>query len=217
VRYYAADWEGARLHLEQAWQMAQAAQDHWRTCLCLKYLAMLELEAGSTPAALRYSREMAIVAAQMDETGIEGAIAAALSLLAQYASEQSDPTVLEQIFVALNQLDDQRMLAYSLNYAAQIDLQQNHVKLAIARAEAALAAARVVKHHSCLAIARAILGRGQLALGQTEQAIATLHNLRRQIDHHLISVRAHAAVEQLAQQLEPYLTTSGGKHGDRTR
>ncbi|MBE9180613.1 AAA family ATPase [Oculatella sp. LEGE 06141] len=216
VRYYAADWEGARLHLEQAWQMAQADQDHWRTCLCLKYLAMLELEAGSTPDALRYGHEMATVAAQMAETGSEGAIAAALILLAQYASSHSDPTALEQILSDLHRLDDQRMLAYTLNCAAEIDLQQNRVKLAIAHAEAALAAARVVEHYSCLAIAGAILGRAQLALGQTKSAIVTLQNLRRQIDHHPISVRAHAAVEQFAQQLELCLTTSGETHGDRT-
>ncbi|MBD3887155.1 AAA family ATPase [Phormidium tenue FACHB-886] len=218
VRYYAADWQGARLHLQQAWQMAQATEDHWRICLCLKYLAMLELEVGNNADSLHYSREMAIVAAQMDETSSEGAIAAALSLLAQYPSDTAGhQAALEQTLSALHQLDDQRMLAYTLNCAAEIDLQQNRVELAIARAEAALAAASVVEHHSCLAIAWAILGQGHLALGDAKQAIEILQSLQRQIVHQPISVRASAAVQQLAQQLEPYLIKSGEIYGNRTR
>jgi len=47
ARYYHADSAGARLLLEQAWPMAQVEQDHWRECISVKYLAMLELEGDN--------------------------------------------------------------------------------------------------------------------------------------------------------------------------
>jgi predicted ATPase len=202
VRYYEADRESARLLLEQAWRMAQALQDHWRECICLKYLAMLELEAGEAEASLVYSRAMAIVADQMGETNTESAIAAALTLLVQYrANPIRHHALLEQVLSTLNQLDDQRLRAYTLTYAAETDLQYQRIDLAITRAQAALTAARVVDHASCIALAWVAWVRGLLASGELQQAIATFNALRQQIRDRAISVRAHTALQQLELQI----------------
>lgn len=203
VRYYAADWVSARSLLEQAWRMAHVAQDHWRKCICLKYLAMVELEAGNPAVAMHYSQEMAIVAAQMDETGSEEAMATALTLLAQYAANpEGDQMALEQVVSRLYQLDNQRMCAYTLIEAAAIDLQQNRVELAMARAESGLVKARVVGHLSGIALAWGILVQALLTVGDLERAAIEFEQLRQQIDHHTISARAHAAIQQLMSALK---------------
>lgn len=217
VRYYAADFTAARSLLQQAWRMAQAEQEHWRACICLKYLAMLELEATDSTTALTYSQAMAIVAGQMGGEGSEGAIAAALTALAHYLNQPlsaADP--LEQAIAHLRRLDDQRMLAYTLAFAAEMDLQQDRVDTAIARAEAAIAAARIVEYLSGMAMAWVTLIRGKLTLGQREPAIKQFQTFKQQVDDRVICVRARLAVHQLTQQLQPFVMSSGETYGSRS-
>lgn len=203
VRYYKADWESARLLLEQAWRIAQASQDHWRECICLKYLAMLELESGHMAASLSYSRSMATVATQMGEASTEGAIATALTLLVHYAADPiQHAALLEQVLSRLNQLDDQRVCAYTLIFAAEIDLQHQRIDRAIARARSALTAARVVDHASCIVLAWIAWVRGLLASGDREQAIATFTTLQQQTCDRAISVRARTAQQQLELEIK---------------
>ncbi len=207
VGYYNADFAGASLLLQKAWRMAEAEQDHWRECICLKYLAMLGLEGGNPTAALTYSREMAMVAAKMGDEGSEGPCAVALNSLAHYALGQvGAEATLEQALATLRQIDDQRMLAYTLTFAAEIDLEKGRVELAIARAEAALPAAQTVDYPSGIAIAWAAMVQGVLALGDPQRAIEYFQDLQRQIDNRALSVRARTAINHLAQQLETQAT-----------
>lgn len=203
VCYYDADYAGASLFLEKAWRRTQAEQDHWRECICLKYLALLELEVGKPSAALAYSREIATVAAKMGDEGSEGPSAVALNSLAQYALGQEEAEdALEQALSTLRQIDDQRMLAYTLTFAAEIDLENGRVELAIARAQEALPAAQVVDYRSGIAIAWATIVRGILTLGEHQRAVEHFQDLQCQIDNRALSVRARTVINHLAQQLE---------------
>lgn len=204
VCYYAADWVGARSHLQQAWRMAHAAQDHWRKCICLKYLAMLELEAGNLSASLQSSHEMAVVAAQMGE-GSEGAIATALTVLAQYrAHPMETQSALEQALLTLHQIDDQRMRAYTLAFAAETDLEQEQIQQAIDRSMTALEAAQIVEHQSCMALAWATIIQGKLALGELHQAAIEFGKLRQNVNERAISSRAYCRLQQLFDQFKSY-------------
>ena len=203
VRRHAADFTAARSLLQQAWHMAQAEQDHWRESACLTYLAMTELEADDPIAAITYSAELATVAAKISGEVSEGAFAAALDALARYATEQPGAEVmLEQALSTLQQIDSQRMLAYTLTFAAEVDLKHNRTELAIAHAEAAFRAAQLVDHPSETALAAAALIRGKLQRGDRQPALALFENLQQKISLFAISERACIAIQQLRKQLE---------------
>jgi hypothetical protein len=206
VRRHAADFAGAHLLLEQAWHMAQVEQDHWRECACLSYLAMVELEAGHPLRAIAYSTELAIVATKISGEGSEGAMAAALTALANYQLQQPEAdAALGQAIATLQQVDAKRMLAYVLTGAAEVDLEEQRPRLAVHRAETALQAAQIIKHPSAIALAWAISIRGFLALDEREQAATRFELFNAETDRHTLSVRARAAVEQVIQQIQPII------------
>ncbi len=201
VRRHTADFAGARPLLEKAWRMAQAEQDHWRECACLTYLAMTELEAGNPTAAIVHCQELATVAAKISDEGSEGPFAVALNSLANYVIGQTDAEAIEQALSTLRQIDANRMLAYSLTFAAEIDLDNHRIELAIARAQAALQAAQIVDCSSEIALAWVALIRGMLILGKPQCALELFQDLQRQIDRSALSTRALTAIDCLAQHL----------------
>ncbi|MBD2461381.1 AAA family ATPase [Oscillatoria sp. FACHB-1407] len=198
VRRHAADFAAARQLLHRAWRMAQAEQDHWRECVCLTYLAMTELEAGNPIAALSYSTELATVTNNISGEASEGAFAAALDALARYSvGEDSANVLLEQALAQLRQLDSQRMLAYTLTIAAGVDLQHDRVEMAIAHAEEAFRAAKIVAHPSELALAGVALAQARLTQGDRSSALQLLEDLQQQLDLQTVSTLAQKAIAQL--------------------
>ncbi|WP_421656238.1 ATP-binding protein [Leptothermofonsia sp. ETS-13] len=124
VRRYQGQVDEARSLLRQGWQMAQAAQDHWRECTCLTNLVMLELEAGQPSLALDYCNELIHVSAQVGE-GSEAPHAAALDAITRYLlQEKNAAEVLERSRQILKRIDSPRMLSYIQALAAKWDLQQ---------------------------------------------------------------------------------------------
>jgi hypothetical protein len=99
-------------------------------------------------------------------------------------------------------MDSQRMLAYTLTFAAEIDLKYHRTELAIDRAEAAFRAAQIVDHPSEIALAGATLVCSKLDSGDHKTALELFKNLQQRIDIYLISERARAAIQQLAEQLK---------------
>ncbi|XHX77630.1 MAG: hypothetical protein RBJ76_24875 [Stenomitos frigidus ULC029] len=210
VRRHAADFTGAHLLLKQAWQMAQAEQDHWRECACLSYLAMVELEAGNPLRAIAYSTELATVATKISGEGSEGTMASALTALANYQRQQPGAdAALEQAIATLQQIDAKRMLSYVLIGAAEVNLEWKRLQWVVQRSEAALQAAQIIKHPSEITLAWAMSIRGFLALGEREQTIKQFELLGDEIDRHPLSVRARTAVDQVVQQMQ--LTTGSCK------
>ncbi|MBI4780832.1 MAG: AAA family ATPase [Oscillatoriophycideae cyanobacterium NC_groundwater_1537_Pr4_S-0.65um_50_18] len=196
VHFYNGRYTEARALFQQAWHQARAEQDHWRECIYVSYVAMLELDDGNPMAALPYCQEMALVAAKIQGEGSEGAVAAALEALANYTLGQSEAeAILEQAIATLKQLDAKRMLTYVLIGAAEVDLKSNRANVAAMRAKAALCEAQIMNQPSETALAWAILVQSALALGDLEQAIATFE-AQQGIDRHSLSARSRLAFDQ---------------------
>jgi hypothetical protein len=189
--------------MERAWQQSQAEQDHWRECIHMSYLAMLELEVGDPAAALPYCEEMAIVAAKIQGEGSEGAIAAALKALANYKLQKTGAEVeLKQAIATLRQIDAKRMLSYVLNVAAEVDLASQRLELAAVRAKAALEAAQIKNHASEMASAWGIWIHSLVGLEDLEQATAQFEALQRQIDRRQLSAHAQGWFDRAMQLMQ---------------
>lgn len=194
-------YDEARSHLQKAWRLTQAQQDHWRECTYLSYLAMTELEADHPMAALPYCEEMSVVAAKMPGEGSEAAVAAGLVALVRYRLGQPKAeTILAQAIAALQQADAKRMLAYVLIGAAEVDLSHAQPQRAVDRAEVALKNAQIVNHPSEIALSWAILIQGLGALGQTQRATAQFEAFHQAIDRYDLSFLARAAVDRVIRQ-----------------
>jgi hypothetical protein len=203
VRRHRGDYTEARSHLHRGWQLTRVQKEHWREFSYLSYLAMTELEAGETMAALRYCDEMLVVAAKIQGEGSEAVVAFALKALARYRLGLGDTeTELTEAIATLQQVDAKRMLSYVLTGAAEVDLSRDRPQLAVDRAETALKNARIINHPSEIAFSWATLIRGLLALGERQRATAQLELLQQTIEHHDLSFSAQSAIEQASQQIQ---------------
>ena len=204
IHAHKGDYAEARTLLHQAWQQAQAEQDHWRSCTFLTDLAIIELEVGDPLSALPYCNEMMIVAAKIQGEGSEGAIATALAALANYRLKQPDADAdLERAIVTLQQVDAKRMLSYVLSGAAETDLERDHLRLAVSRAEMALQAAQLINHPSEMTLAWALLVQGWLAIGDRTQAKQTFESWPdATTTRHTLSFRAQTALGQALQMMQ---------------
>ncbi|NEP16953.1 MAG: AAA family ATPase [Leptolyngbya sp. SIO4C1] len=200
---YQGHVSAARESLEQGWQLAQTEQDHWRECSCLMNLVMLALEADDPVTALSYCDELTAVAAQMGE-GSEASHAAALDALIHYwLGTPSAEERLARSQQTLAQIDSPRMVAYSQTMAARFDLQQGWVKQAAERAEAALAAAKIVNNPSEMALAWAVIIQASLQQGNHSCAARHLASLRQKTDSAPLSHSASQALQAIEMQLQP--------------
>ncbi len=196
----------ARTLLQQACQLTQVQEDHWRECTYIRYLAMTELEAGNPGAALPYCDAMLEVATKIEGEGSEHAIAIALAALAHYQLAQPTPedalVEMNRAIATLQQVDAKRMLAYVLIGAAQVDLECDRPELAVNRATSALQNAQIVNHPSEIALSWAILVQGLWALGEQNQAVEQLRELRQNVNYHDLSFLALTAIERAIQQMQ---------------
>lgn len=200
IHQYRCEFEAARQHLTQAWKLAQSEQDHWRECSTLKYLAMLELDAGAPEAALTYCQEMLTVAAQMSDQGSEKPMAIALDALARYYLQQPDAEArLAQALTTLRQIDAKLLLAYVLTRAAEWDLDHENLKFVESLVEEALRSAQITHHTNEIALAWVVRIRYLWACGQYEQAREQLQDLRCNLEESGLSERAQRAIAQLIQ------------------
>jgi tetratricopeptide (TPR) repeat protein len=150
--------------------MVEREADHWRECICLTRLTMIELERAQPEEALRQGERLTVVAEKMGE-GSEGPVAAALGALARRArgaaggAEEAESRV-----DLLRQIDNKAFLAYALNFLAEIDLDEGRPAAARGKAEQALAAAEAVGRLSEIAVSRALLARACRSSGDPEGA-----------------------------------------------
>lgn len=202
VHRHCGQYEQAKFHLQQAYQLTQQQQDHWRGFTYLSYLAMTELETGNPTAALPYCNEMSEVADKIQGEGSEATVAAALAALAHY--QLGDPqaeTRLAEAIAALQRVDAKRMLAYVLTGAATLDLSHAQLELAVERAELALHNAQIVNHPSEMALSWAILIQGLLQLGEPSRALAQFELLQQTLEGYDLSLPAQTSVERVQQQI----------------
>jgi DNA-binding SARP family transcriptional activator len=159
--------------LEVAVQLSRRDEDRFGECECLIRLVQVALDRGEPAHALACCRELAPVAAKMNE-GSEGAVADALEALARVASAVPGASHhLDRAILRLREVDAKGMLAYVLATSADLDRAAGRLAQAHERASAALAAAEAVQRRSLVASAHASLA--EVALANGDRAAAAMH------------------------------------------
>lgn len=197
-------WDGNEDHavssLGRALDLARRDKDRWREYKCLTWLAMLERERGRYADMHAHCAELETVAARLgdDETPFVKSLRALAGLATEEASADD---ALASALTRLRAVDDKSYLAYALNSAAHFYSQAGRTSQARLCASEALTVASVMRRHSEIAIARALLApAGETASAQDIEAASGRDDL---------SVRARAAL--LASQARPR-DSNGGSH-----
>jgi DNA-binding SARP family transcriptional activator len=184
VRMFAGEHDAAVASLTRALAAAEQELDHWGTCECLIRLAMIAIERRRADEARAACARLASVAAKLGE-GSERTVANALFALATADTANIDNAIRE-----LRVLDAKGFLAYTLSFAAELDLAGGHDERAIVRATEAVAAADAVGRSSQAAIAHAILARVCAARGELAHAAEHIEA----VSAHSLSARAREAL-----------------------
>ncbi|MDO8981703.1 MAG: AAA family ATPase [Afipia sp.] len=197
-------WDGnedqAVSSLARALDLARRDKDRWREYKCLTWLAMLERERGRYADMHARCTELETVAARLgdDETPFVKTLRALAGLATEEASADD---ALASALTRLRAVDDKSYLAYALNGAAHLYRHAGRTRQARLCASEALTVASVMRRHSEIAIARALLApAGEAASAQDIEATSGRDDL---------SARARAAL--LASQARPH-DSNGGSH-----
>jgi DNA-binding SARP family transcriptional activator/tetratricopeptide (TPR) repeat protein len=182
-------WDGKEDHavssLGRALDLARRDKDRWREYKCLTWLAMLERERGRYADMHAHCAELETVAARLgdDETPFVKTLRALAGLATEEASADD---ALASALTRLRAVDDKSYLAYALNSAAHLYRHAGRISQARLCASEALTVASVMRRHSEIAIARALLApAGETASAQDIEAVSGRDDL---------SVRARAAL-----------------------
>ncbi len=198
------NWDGdldqAAQDMAQAVELARDAEDRWRECRCLGWLAMIELERRRPQQAIARASELKRVAQKLGE-GADAPLAEAIEVLARRMS--GDHTAeLDGAFSALRAADDKSRLAYVLNLAASIQLQAGEMQTAAAIAADALSLAEAIGERNESALAHATLAEVAIAGGDAAQAERQLETLRALLETPgLLSVKAVSAITRASNRL----------------
>jgi DNA-binding SARP family transcriptional activator/tetratricopeptide (TPR) repeat protein len=153
--------------IQQALQLARAAADRWRECICLRWLATLQLERGEYAAVQAYCAQLREIADKLGED--ETPLAATLEALARIAA--GDTSVPEELAAGLEQMaaiDDKSYLAYALNEAARHHMRLGRAEATAGFASRALSIAEVIHRTNEIVIAQALLARARLETGEDD-------------------------------------------------
>jgi DNA-binding SARP family transcriptional activator len=188
--------------LEASLQLSRRDEDRLGECECLIRLVQVALDRGEPAHALAWCRELAPVAAKMNE-GSEGAIAEALEALARVASAVPGASDhLDRGIARLREVDAKGMLAYVLATSADLDRAAGRLAQAHQRASAALAAAEAVQRRTLVASAHASLAEVALANGDRAEAATHLEAVARDLASPLgVAERVRARLARLAAAL----------------
>ncbi len=198
------NWDGdldqAAQEMAQAVGLAREAEDRWRECRCLGWLAMIELERRRLQQAIARASELKRVAHKLGE-GADAPLAEAIEVLARRMSGD-DSAELDGAIGALRAVDDKSRLAYVLNLAASIQLQAGEVQTAAAIAADALSLAEAIGERNESALAHATLAEVAIAGGDAAQAERQLETLRALLETPgLLSVKAVSAITRASNRL----------------
>lgn len=178
LRKLEGEYDDAERHLTNALEIARAEQHAWAECDCLTQLAMIDLETDRPGRALERCAELRPAAQKMGE-GSELPFAAALDALARYALGQAGAAAeVDAAVTELRQIDANLLLAYTLTFAAEIDLRGGRREAARAQAAGALEAAERVAGRNMTVLATAILACASLAQSQHDAASRFVDVLR---------------------------------------
>jgi tetratricopeptide (TPR) repeat protein len=158
----------------QALQLARAAADRWRECICLRWLATVQLERADYVAVRVYCAQLREIADKLGED--EAPLAATLEALARIAG--GDTSVPQALATGLEQMaaiDDKSYLAYALNEAARHHMRMGRAEATAGFASRALSIAEVIHRTNEIVIAQALLARARVETGEDDgSALRTL-------------------------------------------
>ena len=194
--------EAARAALARGVALGRLADNHWREYECMLWLATVELESGRFAEVLRLVDEIVAGAGRMGAH--EAPFAQALGALARLRLGQGEAEeALDASLAGLRELDDKARLAYVLNEAAALALEQGRFDAARVRAEEALTGARAVRRTTEVGVATARLAA---ATRNQERAVQTLATLRDNANAGP-SARAAGAMAELARRVSTLAPT----------
>jgi predicted ATPase len=192
----AGDLDAARAALERATNLAAAAENRWREYECMVWSATIDWERQRYPDVLAQAARIVEVVRRMGET--QAPFAEALAALARLRrGDAGAATALAAALQALRDIDDKAHLAYALNEAAALALDDGRDDEAAACAAEALAAAQAVRRPTEVAVASA-----RLAAARRDAAL-----LPQAPTGPTASARAAAALKDAAQRLTTLLPT----------
>lgn len=170
------DLDGAARDIERAFVLAGEAEDRWRECKCLGWLAMIELERRRPKQALARAKQLSDVARKLGE-GADAPLAQAIEVLARQMSGDRAAN-LDGAIAGLRAADDKSHLAYVLNLAASIQIEANKPEMAESLAAEALTMAEAIGEANETAFARATLVEAALARGDDKRAALEFEELQ---------------------------------------
>lgn len=174
------NWDGesdaAVREIEAAIALATRAEDRWRQCKCLGWVAMIELERRRPKQAMARAAALKLAASQLAE-GADEPFALAIDALARQMSGD-DKAPLETAIRMLRVADDKSRLACVLNLAAAARFECKQFRSARIFAVDALAMAESIGDVTESVVAQAMLARVDTALGELRRACQALEQLR---------------------------------------
>jgi DNA-binding SARP family transcriptional activator/predicted ATPase len=205
----AGELDAARAALERATALAAAAENHWREYECMVWCAIIDWERRRYADVLEQAGRIAEVVRRMGET--HSPFAEALAALARLRrGDVASVAALPSALQALRDIDDKAHLAYALNEAAALALDEDRDEEAAACAAEALSAAQAVRRPTEVAVACARLAAARRDAALLPQSPAGPS----------VSARAAAAISLAAQRLAtlvptlPRQTPAPGQTGD---
>ncbi len=204
LHQYDGQLDPAIAMLERALSIVRDQKDPWWECPCLTRLAMLDLERKRPGPALERATEAATLAEATGETA-EAAFSRTLIALASRMNSGSDTTTAAAFELALSELraaDSKWMVAWSLVFAAELDLADGEADLAHARATEALEVAESAARPGLVVHARALTARTAVARGDHRAAKPHLQVLRSEtVLLETLPSRARAAVQRTLHEI----------------
>jgi hypothetical protein len=184
-------------------QLARTAEDRWRECKCLTWLAVIHLERGDAETSLACCEELRPLAARMGESG-ELPFVRALEALSHMTLHHPNATCdFASAVEQLRAFDSKAHLAYVLNAAAEIAFEGKNFAEAYGAAQSALVAAAEARRVCEEVTSRALLARVLTARGDPAGARGWLDPIQDRVVHREdLSARARSAWLRAAQSLE---------------
>lgn len=174
------NWDGhldlAAREIDAAIELATEAEDWWRQCKCLAWVAIIDLERQLPKQAIVRATALKLAASQLGEAADEPLAQAIEALARQMSGEET-----EQLGAAIEKLrlaDDKSRLAYVLNLAAASRLELRQFNAAGAIAADALVMAEAIGDANESILAHATLAQVAAAMGDSGRTKAALEKLR---------------------------------------
>jgi DNA-binding SARP family transcriptional activator/tetratricopeptide (TPR) repeat protein len=168
LKYYEGKLDEAEELLKEARTLCKKEGDRISEFQANEYLMMIAFERGSYEAASERCKILIEIGDKLRD-GSEGPFAWALAGLCAYVTDDSSDAM-DTALQDLRVVDAKHRLAYTLNRAAQLDVDRKRFDTAIARASEALEYATLLQRATEMVLAHSVLAQAQWAQGKEDAA-----------------------------------------------